>query len=69
MAVVPHHFRTVILNVPLMILLYTLTCMSGLVVYAYYTAVAKCDPLRNGDIDNSNQVPNLHTMQRDDSIL
>ena len=47
--------RTVLLNVPLMILLYTLTCACGLVVYAYYTKEG-CDPLRNGDISSENQV-------------
>ena len=41
-----------------MLLLYTLTCACGLVVYAYYTYIG-CDPLRNGDITNENQVRSI----------
>ena len=43
------------LNLPALIIMYTLNCLLGLTVYAYY-AMIKCDPLKAGLIDNANQV-------------
>ena len=43
------------LNIPFMIIIYSITCIVGLTVFAYYESIG-CDPLRSGQIDNSNQV-------------
>ena len=48
-------FRTILLNIPGLIALMTLACMTGLVVVAFYSYIA-CDPLANKEILNSNQV-------------
>ena len=43
------------LNIPFMLVIYTITCLVGLTVFAYYESIG-CDPLRSNQIDNSNQV-------------
>ena len=48
-------FRSALLNCPAIVLIYTLTCLAGLTVFAYYSEKG-CDPLANGDIESSNQV-------------
>ena len=48
-------FRSVFLNVPFMLIIYSLTCIVGLTVFAYYWELG-CDPLRSGQISSSNQV-------------
>ncbi|KAL4222661.1 Sodium-coupled monocarboxylate transporter 1 [Mactra antiquata] len=45
----------VLLNVIGVFVLVTLTSLSGLVMFAYY-AKKGCDPLANGNVDNSNQL-------------
>ena len=47
--------RAVLINIPLIIIVYSLTCMVGFVVFAFYQERG-CDPLRSGEIGNSNQV-------------
>ena len=42
-------------NTPWVIILMTVSGLSGVVVFAFY-ALENCDPLSNGDIDNINQV-------------
>jgi hypothetical protein len=32
------------------------TCLAGIVVFAYYNAIIGCDPLANKEVSNSNQV-------------
>lgn len=48
-------YRSALLNAPAIAVMYTLTCLCGLTVYAYY-ADKGCDPLNNGEITSSNQV-------------
>ena len=50
-----HHnaFSALICNVPGMFLLITLCSLTGLALYANYVT---CDPLKNGDVANANQV-------------
>ena len=38
----------------------TLVSIIGIVMYAYY-AQNDCDPLRNGDVENPNQVNPIHS--------
>lgn len=45
--------RALLLNIPGMFIMITLSCLAGLVMYAYY---ADCDPLTIGIIDEPNQV-------------
>ena len=33
-----------------------ITCLAGIVVFAYYNAIIGCDPLANKEVSNSNQV-------------
>lgn len=47
--------RSVVINIPSIILLYTLTCFLGLTVYAFYESIG-CDPLEGGFVENPNQV-------------
>ena len=49
------HFRSLLLNIPGLIVITTLATLTGLVVYSYYATV-KCDPLDAGYISSSNQV-------------
>ncbi len=46
---------SIVANAPALVIMYTLTCLIGLVVYAYYTQLG-CDPLRDGTISDPNQV-------------
>ena len=47
--------RSVLLNIPGLLLVNILASLVGLTVYAYY-ADAGCDPLEEGYIANANQV-------------
>ncbi|CAD5121146.1 DgyrCDS9681 [Dimorphilus gyrociliatus] len=51
---------SVILNTPAMLLFYTLTCLCGLVVFAYFDALG-CDPLRAG-VNNSTILNNQNQL-------
>lgn len=51
-------FRIVLLNLPPMLIMHALSCFMGLILLAYYST-AKCDPLENKNVGNSNQV-SLH---------
>lgn len=48
-------YSAVLLNILGVFILVTITCLAGIVVFAYY-AEKGCDPLTNGDVSNSNQV-------------
>ena len=61
----PSIFSSIIANAPALVIMYTLTCMIGLVVYAYYT-IQGCDPLRGGTIEDPNQVFGLLALKRID---
>ncbi len=52
--------RSVLLNIPGLLIVNILACLVGLVMYAYYAQVG-CDPLRMKYISNSNQVLILQT--------
>ena len=47
--------RSVLIAVPGHMVMIGLTCTSGVVAFSYFTQQG-CDPLKNGDIMNSNQV-------------
>ncbi len=47
------------LTTPFNVVLTTLTCMVGLVLFAYYEQLG-CDPLRSGELDGSNEVSINH---------
>ena len=44
-----------LLNIPMHVFLHFLTCMTGLVILAYF-ARSGCDPVANHDITDTNQV-------------
>ena len=48
-------FSSMLLLAPALTIMFVLTCLTGLVVFAYYHKEG-CDPLRAGYITNSNQV-------------
>lgn len=52
------HFRSLLLNIPLVMILNCLAFMTGVVVVAYYY-LQGCDPLQNDDIASSNEVNSL----------
>jgi len=47
--------KTVLLNIPPLIITHVIVGILGLVVFAYYSTI-KCDPLANKDIANANMV-------------
>ena len=47
--------RAVALNIPLMAIVYSLTCLCGYAVFAYYESI-NCDILRTPAVGNQNQV-------------
>ena len=48
-------YRTVLLNVPPMLLIVSCACLTGLVVYAYFASIG-CDPLASGQVKIGNEV-------------
>ncbi|XP_060082920.1 sodium-coupled monocarboxylate transporter 1-like [Ylistrum balloti] len=53
----------VLLNIIGVFILVTITCLAGIVVFAYY-AEKGCDPLSNGDVSNSNQIIPFFVMEK-----
>ncbi len=49
------YYSSQLLNIPLLLLLLSIVCMIGLVVFAYY-AMLECDPIASGRIRHPNQV-------------
>ena len=49
--------RSLLMSMPGTFIVLTLCSLEGLVMYAYY---AECDPLKQGIIDNPNQVLRVH---------
>ena len=47
-------FSSVLMITPFEIIISTLTCLVGLVLYAYYEELG-CDPLRSDEIDDPNK--------------
>ena len=47
--------RCLILTIPGTVILTSVSCFCGLIVFAYYTQIG-CDPLKAGQISNPNQV-------------
>ena len=50
------YYRAVLLNIFGVVVLLLVTCLAGIVVFAYYNAIIGCDPLANKEVSNSNQV-------------
>lgn len=48
-------FRAMLLNIPTMGLLFLLTALAGIVMFAYY-AMEGCDPLTSKRVSNANQL-------------
>ncbi|OWF48976.1 sodium-coupled monocarboxylate transporter 1-like isoform X2 [Mizuhopecten yessoensis] len=53
----------VLLNIIGVFVLVTITCLAGIVVFAYY-AEKGCDPLSNEDVSNSNQIIPFFVMEK-----
>ncbi|XP_052084969.1 sodium-coupled monocarboxylate transporter 1-like [Mytilus californianus] len=53
----------VLLNILGVVILLVITCLAGIVVFAYYNGVIGCDPLANGDVGNENQIIPLFVMK------
>ncbi|CAD5121145.1 DgyrCDS9680 [Dimorphilus gyrociliatus] len=47
---------SVLLNAPAICLMFSITCLIGLTVFAYYNGVVQCDPLSANFIKNPNQL-------------
>lgn len=47
---------SVLLNAPAICLMFSITCLIGLTVFAYYNGIKKCDPLSANFIKNPNQL-------------
>jgi len=47
--------RIILLSIPGLVIMNSIACCTGLSIVAYY-AIAKCDPILNGDIENNNQI-------------
>ncbi|CAC5405082.1 VPS13A_C [Mytilus coruscus] len=56
-------FSAVLLNILGVVILLVVTCLAGIVVFAYYNGVIGCDPLANGDVGNENQIIPLFVMK------
>lgn len=48
-------FRAVLLSIPGLVTLMTLSALTGLIIFAYYAKIG-CDPVRDGELSNANQV-------------
>ena len=48
-------YRTLLLNIPGLLIMVSLCCMAGMVLFAWYEHIG-CDPLKTGMVENSNQV-------------
>ena len=48
-------YRVMLLNIPAVIFMVAIACMTGLTVLAYYASI-QCDPLESGMVDSPNQV-------------
>ncbi|XP_076087503.1 sodium-coupled monocarboxylate transporter 1-like [Mytilus galloprovincialis] len=53
----------VLLNILGVVILLVVTCLAGIVVFAYYNGVIGCDPLANGQVSNENQIIPLFVMK------
>lgn len=56
--------RAVLLNILGVVVLLVVTCLAGIVLFAFYNGVIGCDPLANGEVSNSNQVRKRGTNHR-----
>ena len=54
--------RSVLLMIPIVGVMVSLTALSGIGMFAYYTKTG-CDPIKGGMIKNANQVTTLKSME------
>ena len=50
-----HDIRVLLLNIPVLYLMYFLVCSNGLITFSYFSS-KRCDPLANEDVSSANQV-------------